>query len=61
MVKWGERFIHEVGGASDHQFIIVNVCGNAAELRLPPHILSKGKHIYNTWTKGGPARALLWS
>lgn len=53
----GSRAVHEVGGASDHQFITVNVCGNAAGLRFPPFILYKGKNLYNTWTEGGPAGA----
>ena len=34
---------------------LINVCGNAAGLRLPPFILYKGKHLYSTWTEGGPA------
>ena len=44
----GARAVHEVGGSSDHQFITINVCGNAAGLRLPPFILYKGKHLYST-------------
>lgn len=51
----GVRAVHEVGGSSDHQFITVNVCGNAAGLRLAPFVLYKGKNLYNTWTEGGPA------
>ena len=57
LARRGARCVHEVGGASDHQFITVNVCGNAAGLKLPPFILYKGKHLYNTWTEGGPAAA----
>ena len=57
LARRGARAVHEVGGASDHQFITVSVCGNAAGLRLPPFILYKGKHLYNTWTQGGPAAA----
>ena len=57
LAKRGERCVHEVGGGSDHQFITVNACGNAAGLKLPPFILYKGKHLYNTWTNGGPAGA----
>ena len=49
--------MHEVGGSPDHQFITVNVCGSADGTRLPPFILFKGKHLYNTWTEGGPAGA----
>ncbi len=57
LARKGSRAVHEVGGASDHQYITVNVCGNAAGLRLPPYILYKGKNLYNTWTTGGPAGA----
>ena len=57
LAKRGDRSIHEIGGASDHQFITVNVCGNAAGVRLPPFILYKGKNLYTTWTEGGPAGA----
>ena len=57
LARRGDRAIHEIGGASDHQFITVNVCGNAAGVRLPPFILYKGKHLYSTWTEGGPAGA----
>lgn len=55
LAKRGERCVHEVGGGSDHQFITVNACGNAAGIKLPPFILYKGKHLYSTWTNGGPA------
>ena len=43
LAKRGDRSVHEVGGASDHQFITVNACGSAAGVRLPPFILYKGK------------------
>ena len=57
LARQGDRSVHEIGGASDHQFITVNVCGNAAGVRLPPFILYKGKHLYSAWTDGGPAGA----
>ena len=57
LARRGSRSVHEVGGASDHQFITVSVCGSAAGVKLPPFILYKGKHLYNTWTEGGPAAA----
>ncbi len=44
-------------GTQKHKFITVNVCVNAAGMRLPPFIFYKGKHIYNTLTEGGPAAA----
>ena len=31
--------------------------GSAACVRLPPHILFKGKHLYSAWRKNGPAGA----
>ena len=57
LARCGSRSVHEVGGSSDHQFITVNVCGSASGIKLPPFILYKGKHLYNTWTEGGPAGA----
>ena len=38
LARRGDRSVHEIGGASDHQFITVNVCGNATGIRLPPFI-----------------------
>ena len=46
----------EVRETSDHQFTRISVCGSADGVRLPPFILNKGKHLYNTWIQGGPAR-----
>ena len=57
LARRGDRNVSEIGGASDHQFITVNVCGNAAGVRLPPFILYKGKNLYHSWTEGGPAGA----
>ena len=39
LARKGSRSVHEVGGASDHQYITVNVVGNAAGICLPPFIL----------------------
>ena len=55
LARRGERSVSEVGGVSDHQFITVNACGSATGIKLPPFILYKGKHLYNTWTEGGAA------
>ena len=55
LARKGSRSVHEVGGASDHQYITVLACGNASGVRLPPFILYKGKHLYGSWTQGGPA------
>lgn len=55
LARRGARAVHEVGGASDRQFVTVTCCGSVAGVRLPPFILYKGKHLYNTWTQGGPA------
>ena len=57
LARKGMRAVHEVGGSSDHQYITVNVVGNAAGVPLPPFVLYKGKNLYNTWTEGGPAGA----
>ena len=57
LARRGSRCVNDVGGASDHQYITVNTCGNAEGIRLPPFILYKGKHLYNTWTEGGLAGA----
>lgn len=37
--------VHKVGGVPDHQFITVNMCGNAAGVKLSPFVLYKGKHL----------------
>ena len=57
LARRGTHSVHEVSSTSDHQFITVSACGNAAGLKLPPFILYKGKHLYTTWTQGGPAAA----
>ena len=33
-------------------------CGSAAGERLPPFVVYKAKHLYDTWKHGGPAGAL---
>ena len=43
LAKRGALVVYEVGGASDHWFITVTFCGNAAGVRLPPFVLYKGK------------------
>ena len=44
LARRGDWIIHEVSGASDHQYITVNVCGNAAGVWLPsPTFYTKGK------------------
>ena len=35
----------------------IHVGGSASGRRLPPFIMYKGKHLYSSWTKGGPAGA----
>ena len=35
----------------------VLVCGSAAGDLMPPYTIFKGKHLYNSWTKGGPVGA----
>lgn len=57
LVRRGDHSVSEVGGGSDHQFTTVNTCGSAAGVKLPPFILYKGKHLYSSWTGGGPAGA----
>jgi hypothetical protein len=32
----------------------VLVCGSASGELLPPFVVYKGKHLYDSWSKGGP-------
>ena len=58
LARRGAKQVHEVGGGSGREHITVLGCGSASGERLPPYIVYKGKNLWTTWTKGGPAGAL---
>ncbi len=41
-------------GNNEKQYYTVNYCCNAKGDFLPPYIIYKAKHLYNTWCLGGP-------
>ena len=58
LARRGAKQVHEVGGGSGREHITVLGCGSASGERLPPYVVYKGKNLWTTWTKGGPAGAL---
>ena len=58
LAKRGCREVHETGGGSGREHITVLGAASASGTRLPPYVVYKAKHLYDTWTKGGPAGAL---
>lgn len=50
--KRPERIIN-----SSKSCISIMFCGNAAGTILPPYIVYKAEHLYNTWTLGGPKQS----
>ena len=55
LARRGEKNVHETGGGSGREYITVLGCGSASGQRLPPYVLYKGKNLWTSWTKGGPA------
>lgn len=51
------KWVHETTGGSGREINTIHVGGSASGRRLPPFIVYKGKHLYSSWTKGGPAGA----
>ena len=51
--KRGVRALHEVGGGSGREYIIVHACCSASGQRLPLFILYKGKSMYVPSLDGG--------
>ena len=58
IAKRGCRDVHETGGGSGREYVTVLGAGSASGVRLPPYILYKAKHLYDTWCRAGPAGAL---
>lgn len=58
LAQKGSRWVHDTAGGSGRSFITVHGCGSASGVRLPPFVVYKGKHLYGSWTKGGPAGAM---
>ena len=58
LARKGEKNVHETGGGSGREYITVLGCGSASGERLPPYIVYKGKNLWTSWTKGGPAGTL---
>ena len=55
LARRGAKWVHETTGGSGREVTTIHVCGSASGTCLPPFVLYKGKHLYSTWTKGGPA------
>ena len=58
IARRGCREVHETGGGSGQEYIKVLGAGSASGVHLPPYILYKGKHLYDSWCQSGPAGAL---
>ena len=58
IAKRGCRDVYETGGGSGTEYVTVLGAGSASGVRLPPYILYKAKHLYDTWCRAGPAGAL---
>lgn len=58
LARRGERNVHETGGGSGRDYITVLGCGSASGERLPPYVVYKGKNLWTTWVRGGPAGTL---
>ena len=56
--KRGSKWVPQTAGGSGRSYTTVHGCGSASGVRLPPFVVYKGKHIYATWTKYGPAGAM---
>ena len=55
LARKGKKNVHDTGGGSGREYITVLGCGSASGQRLPPYVLYKGKNLWTSWTKGGPA------
>ena len=54
----GSKWVHDTAVGSSRSYTTVHGCGSASGIRLPPFVVYKGKHLYSTWTKNGPAGAM---
>ena len=53
--KKGSRDVYAQSAGAGKTYYSVLFCGSASGQMMPPFILYKGKHLYNTWTRNGPA------
>ena len=58
LAKRGSRWVHDTAGGSGRSHTTVLGCGSASGVRLPPFVVYKGKNLYSSWTRGGPAGAM---
>ncbi len=58
LAKRGDKHVHETGGGSGREYITVLGCGSGNGERLPPYVVYKGKNLWSSWIKGGPAATL---
>ena len=54
LARRGAKWVHETSGGSGREVTTIHLAGGR---RLPPFVVHKGKHLYSTWTNGGPAGA----
>ena len=57
LARRGAKWVHETTGGSGREMTTVHMGGSASGRRLAPFIVYKGKHLYSSWTKGGPVGA----
>ena len=57
LARRGAKWVHETTGGSGREVTTIHLAGSASGRRLPPFVVYKGKHLYSTWTNGGPAGA----
>ena len=57
LARRGSKWVHETGGGTGREMMIMMGCGSAAGERLPSMIVYKGKHLYRTWTINSPPGA----
>ena len=55
IAKRGDRNVQETVGGSGREYITILGACCADGTRLPPHILYKGKNLWNRWIQNGPA------
>ena len=58
IARRGAKSVYETMSGSGREYITVHWCGNANGDQIPPYILYKAKHLYQTWTLNGPTKAM---
>ena len=54
LARRGSKWVHETTGGSGREVTTIHAGGSASGRRLPTFVVYKGKHLYTSWTKGGP-------